>query len=329
MNLVRRGFCAATAAALAGAVSPALAKEKVTLAYLLDPVYESFLYALKTGKVKSDAIEIDATPMSVPATMQAMATKQFDVVSTSTFSIPEGQARGLDVRILSVAIRYRKDGLGGDLWVKGDSPYKSIADLKGKTIASTSYTAASTTLVRIAISMKHGLNVKFENGDFQWVQIPTGAQATALATGRVEASTLLHTLVNQAQKSGTFRSILRPTVDIHEKYGVELATVVFVGYPDRLAARPAAFKEFNRMMKESRDYAMANLDEVAAAAAGSKMPKTFLKDWLDTIASFPAAVSDDDVKSIRISWQASKDLGLIQNFTDPEKIVWDGAVRVK
>lgn len=327
MTSIYRALCAGVV--LAAVVSPAHAKEKVTFAYLLDPIYESFLYAIKSGKVKSETIDIEATPMSVPATMQAMATKQFDVVSTSTFSIPEGQARGLDVRILSVAIRYRKDGLGGDLWVKGDSPYKSIADLKGKTIASTSYTAASTTLVRIAISMKHGLNVKFENGDFQWVQIPTGAQATALATGRVDASTLLHTLVNQAQKSGTFRSILRPTVEIHEKYGVELATVVFVGYPDRLAARPAAFKEFNRMLKASADYTMAHLDEVAAAVAGSKMPASFLKDWLDKIASFPAAVNDGDITSIRIGWQASKDLGLVQGFTDPEKIVWDGAIRIK
>ena len=49
------------AAAVAGllTISPVSAKEKVTYAYLADPALEGVMYAIKTGKVKSDKITIE------------------------------------------------------------------------------------------------------------------------------------------------------------------------------------------------------------------------------------------------------------------------------
>ena len=150
----------------------AQAKEKITFGYLLSPIYESFIYPIKAGIIKSDTIEVVGTPLSVAASIQATATKQFDVVTTSAFAVPTAYSKGLEVKIMSTAIRYRKDGLGANLWVKNDSPFKSVKDLKGKTIGVSSFNASNATLTRIAIKNVYGMDVKFDGGDFQWVQMP-------------------------------------------------------------------------------------------------------------------------------------------------------------
>ncbi len=51
----------AVIALTAAAVSPAVSKEKITYAYLIEPSMEGVLYAIKSGIVKSDLIEIKAS----------------------------------------------------------------------------------------------------------------------------------------------------------------------------------------------------------------------------------------------------------------------------
>lgn len=308
-------------------VSTASAKEKVTFGYLLSPIYESFLYPIKAGLIKSDLIEIDATPLSVAASIQATATKQFDVVTTSAFAIPTAFAKGLKLKIMSTAIRYRKDGLGADLWVKAGSPYKSVRDLKGKTIAVTSFKASNATLTRIAIKTKYGMDVRFDGGDFDWVQMPAAAQPAALQTGKIDASNLLHTQAIQAITTKTFHPIMNPIADLYEKYHVEAVTALQVSYPERIAKSPLVYKEFNRMLKASVDYTMGHVDEVSKAVSKGKLDPNFLKDWLKYVGAFPGAVSDGDIKSLQINWKNAKDLGMIESYPDPKDVVWKDAVR--
>lgn len=311
------------------ASAPAHAKDKITFGYLLSPIYESFLYPIKAGIVKSDLIEIEATPVSVATSIQATATKQFDVITTSAFAVPTAYSKGLQVKIMSTAIRYRRDGLGADLWVKADSPFKSVRDLKGKTVSVSSFNASNATLTRIAIKKIYDMDVRFEGGDFQWVQIPEASASAALQIGKVDASNLLHSQAIQAVNSKMFRSIMNPIADLYEKYRVEAVTAVQVSYPERLAEKPAAYREFNRMLKESVDYTMSHLDEVSAAISKGKLEANFLKEWLQYVGSFPGAVSDGDIEALRVNWQSAKELGIIDSFPDAKEIVWEHAVRTR
>jgi ABC-type nitrate/sulfonate/bicarbonate transport system substrate-binding protein len=325
--MTRRNLAGLSLVAAALAAVPAVAKEKITFAYLLDPIYESFMYPIKEGIIKSDLIEIVPSAISVPAAIQAMATKQYDVITTSAFSVPKGIDQGLKTTILSVAVRYRKDGRGSDIWVKKDSAYKTIADLKGKSIAISSASAANTTLTRLVLSKKYGMNVKLEGGDLQWLEIPTGAQAAALATGKIDSAIFLHIQAIRALQGGEFRPILSAAEDFYQLTGTEAVTAVQIGYPERIAAKPEAYAEFNRMVKASRDYTLANIDQVAKGVAGDKMPATFLKEWLELIGDFPAVVTEDDVKSIRLNWEASKELGLLNGVPDMKEVIWSRAPR--
>ena len=85
-------------------VARAHARQKVTYAYLLDPVYDAVVWAIRKGKVKSELIEVEATGANIPTLLQATATKQFDVVMTAVIGVPAAAARGLELRILSAAL---------------------------------------------------------------------------------------------------------------------------------------------------------------------------------------------------------------------------------
>jgi NitT/TauT family transport system substrate-binding protein len=136
-------FAAALAwAAIAGTAN---AKEKITYAYLADPALEGVLYAIKSGKVKSDKIEIEASALQIPALISSTPAKKYDVIMNAVMAIPFAKRRGLDLVVLSSALRSSKGRLGAGIWVKKDSPYKTLADLKGKTIGSYSLRATGTT----------------------------------------------------------------------------------------------------------------------------------------------------------------------------------------
>ena len=136
MSLNRRQLIAATPALLGVPALKAQGRQKISYAYLMDPAYDAVVWALRNGKVRSDAIEVEATGMLIPQLLQATATKQYDVVMTAVIGVPAAAARGLELRILSAALQYAPAGEGGGVWVKKDSPIKSPAELKGKTMAS-------------------------------------------------------------------------------------------------------------------------------------------------------------------------------------------------
>ena len=170
---MRPRLLALAAAVLAAA--PAFAKDKLSFAYLQDPVLEAVMWPMRNGKVTSDTLEIDGKGYQIPVLIQGTATKQWDVVMTAVMSVPRAKEMGLELRVLSTALRYHKSGDGAHVWVKKGSPYKTIADLKGKTIATYGLQSTGVTLVRLALWKKYGVNVQFENGDFKWQQLPAPA----------------------------------------------------------------------------------------------------------------------------------------------------------
>ena len=84
----------AMVAALAG-LSQAAAKEKISYAYLADPALEGILYGIKSGKVTSDLIEIEASALQIPALISSTPAKKYDVIMNAVMAIPFAKKRGL------------------------------------------------------------------------------------------------------------------------------------------------------------------------------------------------------------------------------------------
>jgi NitT/TauT family transport system substrate-binding protein len=138
---------------------------------------------------------------------------------------------------------------------------------------------------------------------------------------------LIHSQALQALSSTAYRSIASTASDNFELYGVPSVAGVNVSYPEKLAARPAQFREFNRMLKASRDYTIANIDEVSAAIQEqTKVPANFIKEWTQKIGDSPATFTKTDKKSLMVLWQAAKELGILKEYPDVDTVVWEGAL---
>ena len=318
-------------AAIAGLLtaSSASAKETIKYAYLLDPSLEGIMYAIKKGIVKSDKINIEFSTLAIPALIQSTPTKRYDVIMNAVMAIPLAKARGLELVVLSTALRAGSTRENAAVWVKKNSPVKTIADLKGKTIGDAALRSTGTTWVRIALNAKYGVNVSYKNGDFKWVQMPPPALFGALETGRVDAATLIHSMAYKAEKSGNFRVIAYTSRDLYEKLGVDTVSAVNVSYPEKLKARPEAFKEFNRMLKASVDYAVANPQKVGEAIAkDAGISPDFFSAWLKRYSTFPAVVSKADTKAYETVWANAKKLEILKfPYPKGEDVVWEHAIR--
>ncbi len=326
----RRQFLQLAAApALLSSVRPVRAqgKQKITYAYLLDPVYDSVTWAIRNGRVKSDLIDVEATGAYIPTLLQATSTKQFDIVMTAVIGVPAAAARGLELRILSAALYTAPAGEGSGVWVRKGSPIKTVPDLKGKTLASYGLRSTGYMFVREAMNRKFGLNMALEGGDMRQVEVQAPNLPAALATGQADAAALIHSQAWRALQTGDFVNICETAAINNEIHG-RLVSAVNVSYPDKLAARPEAFKEFNRMLKESVAYALANRDEVfGALAKQANIDRKFFDWWFDRTSSVPAVFGEAHARAVTTAWNIGLGMGMIKSVPNVAAHTWDQALK--
>jgi NitT/TauT family transport system substrate-binding protein len=297
-------------------------KQKVTYLYLLDPCYDAALWAIRNGKVTSEIIDFQATGANIPTLFQATATKQYDVVMASGIGIPPAAARGLELRILSAALRTVEAGEGAGVWVRKDSPIKDPVELKGKKVASYALRSAGYLYWRDALAHKYKLNVALEGGDFDQVEVVAPNIPAALAAGQVDAGALIHSQAFRAMQSGEFVNICETNKILNEIYG-RMVFAINVSYPEKLSSRPTAFAEFNRMFKDSVAYALNNRAEVfAAVGKQANIDSNFFDWWFDKTTEIPAEFTDVHAMSLGIAWDMAKRYGLIDSIPKMEPLIW-------
>ena len=326
----RRQFLQLIAApAILGTTGASLAqtKQKVSYLYLLDPVYEAALWAIRNGKVTSNLIDVEATGANIPTLLQATATKQYDVVMTAVIGLPAAAARGLELRILSAALYASENGEGGGIWVKKDSPLKDPAELKGKTLGSYGLRATGYMFQREALSLKHGLNMAIQGGDVKQVEIVAPNLPAALATGQIDAAALIHSQAYRALQSGDFVSIFEAGKVLNAAHG-RLVSAVNVSYPEKLSERKDAFAEFLRMVRASVGYALANRAEVfAAVGKQANIDPKFFDWWFDRTTEIPGTFTAAHEKAVTTAWEIGKKHAMIPAVPDVKPMIWEHVLR--
>jgi NitT/TauT family transport system substrate-binding protein len=303
-------------------------KDKVTYAYLLDPAYDAVTWAMSNFKITSDKITVEARGLAIPQLIQATSAKQYDVIMTAVIALPPAAARGLELKVLSNALQQSPRGEGAGIWVKSDSPLKDPKELKGKTLGSYALRSTGYTQVRLAMIKKYGLNAALEGGDVKQVEIQAPNLPGALAAGQIDAATLIHSQAYRALKSGEFRPIAETGRDNIEAFGMRFISALNVSYPERLAQRPEAFREFNRMFRESVRYALANKKEVfEAVGKQTNLPPDFFEWWFEKSSDVPGTFDDSHAQIINKFYELSKEIGMIQSSPDIRSFVWEHALR--
>lgn len=315
-------------AALAASALPGFAQQAVVkFGYLADPSHEAVMWALKNGKVTSDKVKVEATALDIAALIQATPARTYDVVQTAAVAVPRARERGLDLRIVGTGLRYHPVGGGADIWVKKDSPIKGPSDLKGKKLGVYSIGSAGITLIRIAMADVYGLNMAAKGGDVELVELPAPALPAALATGRIDAATLIHAQAFEAGKTGDFVSIAKTGQDMTNKFGMRMVSAVLAGYGEKLDANPALYKDFLALLRASMTYALKNPKEVfTAVGEQTKTDPAFFEAWFNGFSEFPVDLTQKDIAAIELLWKRSVDLGLLGKLPPMSEAVWRPAV---
>ena len=303
------------------------AKEKLTYAYQIDPMFEAALWALKNGKVTSDKIDVELTALSIPALIQATTTKQYDVIQADVINVQRSAERGLPLTIISTAIRYNPKGEGHHIWVLKTSPANSIADLKVKKIAVPSLGSSGFNLLRFAVEEKYKTNMSPMGGDFTFVEMPVPQIEAALAAGTVDAATLILSQNYRVAQSGNYRPIAMPAKDMYELWALPMIPSVNVSYPEKLAAHHEAILELARLMRASVDYMKTHPDVVyPAVAKEQEIDRGFFDVLAASYAECPLVLTSEDRKAIIKLWDLAYTKGVLKSAPITDKYFWADAV---
>ena len=244
---------------------------------------------------------------------------------TAVIAIPPAAAHGLELKVLSCAAGSHPT-VKAQAWV--DGLLSRTWELKGKSLGSYALRSTGYTQVRLALIKKYGLNAALEGGDLKQVEIQAPNLPGALAVGQIDAATLIHSQAYRALKSGEFRPIAETGRDNIEAFGMCFISALNVSYPERLAQRPDAFKEFNRMFRDSVRYALAHRDEVfGAVGKQTNLPPDFFNWWFEKSSDVPGTFEESHAQIINKFYELSKEIGMIQSYPDIRTIVWEHALR--
>ncbi|MDT2021285.1 ABC transporter substrate-binding protein [Methylocella sp. CPCC 101449] len=318
-----------TAFAFMCGLNAATAAETITYGSLPDPGYDAVVWAIENGKVSDPNVTLKIERVSsIPALMQAAMTQQFNLMPNGVLSLPQMRESGLKVKVLSTLLRYHPEGHSADIWVMPNSPYKTIQDLKGKTIAVVSGESQVVISVRWAISERFGMNADLVGGDFRWVEMPQAQFEAALQSGRVDAAQFNLVPSYSATKDGKYRSVLQGSKELDRMFGGPMPSNFLFGYEDDMNKRPDAYVAAGKLLKASADYVLKNPDEVFAAVAPKyKMSKDDLQTWFVTYAQMPMSVGPTDKSVMMKAWQVGLKMGMLKKVPDSaDELMWSKAI---
>lgn len=320
---------AATGLALLFGVQSALAAETITYGSLPDPGYDAVVWAIENGKVSDPNVTIKVERVSsIPALMQAAMTQQFNLLPNGVLSLPQMRESGLPIKVLSTLLRYHPEGHSADVWVMPNSPFKTMQDLKGKTIGVVSGESQNVVSVRWVISEHFGMNADLVGGDFRWVEMPQAQFEAALQAGRVDAVSFSNVPAYTATKDGKYRSLLQGSKELEKMYGGPMPSLFLFGYENDMNKRADAYVAAGNLLKASAAYVLKNPDEVFAAVAPKyKISKDDLQTWFLTYAQMPLSIGPTDKQVMMKAWQSGAKMGMLKKVPDsPDELIWSKAI---
>ena len=313
-SLTRRAAIAALAMTpmmLAAGTGSAGAEEK-TIRLLRAPVgaFEPLYIAQSRGYFTQKGLTVEIAVGGAPDQniAQAMA-GQVEIVMTGAVPLVAAVANGVPVVAVLGAEDHVEPATTG-LMVKADSPIKTLADLKGKTIGMPGIASPQGLATLLALE-----GVGLGKADVSLVNLPFDAVVESAQNGQVDATFpigLFYTLA-RAQGFREFPGIVRP-LDRTPAVLYAATRPWAEGNAETLAAFVAA------MMQA---YADANADEALVRAVDREQTR-LPPDFIDTrpIVPFRGAFDRDAWNTMN---QGLARFGFLPNVPEPSDYIWDGA----
>ncbi|GHV46910.1 nitrate ABC transporter substrate-binding protein [Synergistales bacterium] len=262
---------------VAGSSAPVkkLLDRPIVLAHVSASCEDYFFAAEKLGLFEKNGLEVELLRANFNSIKEGIASGKVDVTDGLLQKWLKPIEQGLDIKF-TLGVH---QGCSSAV-VKTDSPYKSVKDLKGKTIgvAGTIGDAAMNYMYRVIIA--EGLDpVK----DFEWVAFDAGALIAALETGKADVVVGGDANTYAKIKTGEFSYIARMATD--EYFKDEVCCL--------LAFSPSFIKEhrdialvITKIMHEAALYNGAHKEEMVRYAHEKGYINGTLEDNIEIVKPF-------------------------------------------
>lgn len=268
--------------------------------------YGAVYWAKQHGIFEKDGLNVTLEPIQGgPIGIQKVASGELDYAIANTISASIAQSKGAPISDVAFTASLGKGS--GAIFVKPDSPIKTIDDLNGKTVGTnTTRNIGDVTFANLAKS--EGKNVKPD-----WVEVPFNEMVSGVQAGSIDAGYAPEPFWSAAQKAG-----MRKVVDLTNGPNADLAASIFVAGKQFVAKNPDTTAAFARAIYEAGKEMSSNEQQV--------------REWIPSVAKVPADVANSmvlptysssmDVPALQKVASMLKEQGLVPADFDITKYIY-------
>lgn len=312
--MTRWTLAAAALLLVAGLGAPAAAQDKISIGYLVASSAAPIKVIQERGLAKKHGFEMDAKEfLDLGAMDRAFVLGEYDVhssLSMNTFG--EYLNRGNDI-VMILGSLYPHTAI----IVPKNSPYKKLADLKGKRFGTYGIHGTSTATLGVIAQELAGLDIR---KDMQLFGSTPPALPALLAKGEVDAILVQPPFGPRMVTSGDYR-ILATTADEWQQItGSKLPFAGLMASRKTLEAKRPAVKKLVAAWREAVDYIREHPDSLNAYLASAKITEPAAQKIAQQIMlpHYMNTFTEKEVENIRLYWDRAVKYGFMQKAVESQ-----------
>ncbi len=216
------------------------------------------LYAMRSGLFQKNGLDVNLTPLANGAALAAAVIGgAIDIAKSSLMVLIAAHARGVAFKLVAGAAMHDSNDVADQLTVLKDSPFTSLGQVSGTTIAVNVLNSLEVYGTRLLIDKNGG-----ESSTVKFVEMPFTAMLSALEQGRCDIAAIGNPTLTPNLQSGKLRSLGVPYNGIGPRFLIAgwFCTASY-------AANRAITTRFAEAMRRATIYTNAHSAEIIPMVA--------------------------------------------------------------
>ncbi len=270
-------------------------------------------YAVKTGMFARNGLDVSLAPTSSgAAAVAAVVSGTYQIAKTSLLAFFSAHVQGIPLVAIAPQILNELQNPRALLQVAPDSPYRTGADLNGKTVGVPSLGDVSTLAIRAWVDKTGG-----DWRSLKFVEIPNSALEAAIAQHRIDAAILQTPQLDVSLEAGTTKTLAYANAAIAPKFILG----GYVALADWTSHHAKDARTFASTLAEASNYVNTHRAETAPLVA------ELTKAALVNVAKMHRTTNPTtlDPTLVQPLIDAAAKYGIISRAFPAREIIWSGA----